>query len=101
VKISKPDIALFDKTGKVFAVIEIVVTHKPEDTVIKYYKENNIVLIQIELDSENDLENIDNKLESAARVNCISLYRRVKPTAQVSCGLLYRRVKMQCLTLWA
>jgi hypothetical protein len=37
-KICKPDIALFDETGKVFTVIEIVVTHKPEDNVIKYYK---------------------------------------------------------------
>jgi hypothetical protein len=70
IKTCRPDIALFDETGKVFAVIEIVVTHKPEDNAIKYYKENNIILIQIVLDSENDLENIDNKLKNPSIVDC-------------------------------
>jgi hypothetical protein len=69
-KVCKPDIALFDEKGNIFAVVEIVVTHKPEDNVIKYYSENNIVLIQIELDSENDLDNIDGKLKNPSVVDC-------------------------------
>jgi hypothetical protein len=69
-KICRPDIALFDEKGNVFAVIEIIVTHKPEDNVINYYKDNNIILIQIELDSEDDLENIDEKIKIPSLVDC-------------------------------
>jgi hypothetical protein len=68
-KICRPDIALFNGKGDVFAVIEIVVTHKPEDNAIKHYKKNKIILIQIELDSENDLERIDEKLEKPSIVD--------------------------------
>jgi hypothetical protein len=69
-KVCKPDIALFDENRNVFTVIEIVVTHKPEDNVIKYYNENNIILIQIDLFSEDDLDNIDEKLENPSIVDC-------------------------------
>ncbi|MDR0556734.1 MAG: hypothetical protein LBG43_02530 [Treponema sp.] len=68
-ELCRPDIALFDEKGNIFVIIEIVVTHKPEDSVKKYYKENNIILIQIELDSENDLEKIDEKLKSPSVVD--------------------------------
>jgi ribosomal protein L37AE/L43A len=62
--ICRPDIALSNEKGNVFVVIEIVVTHKPDDNVINYYKVNNIILIQINLDSEDDLENINEKLNN-------------------------------------
>jgi hypothetical protein len=65
----KPDIALLNNKGNVFAVVEIVVTHKPEENVIKYYKDNNIILIQIDLDSDNDLDNIDGKLNNPSIVD--------------------------------
>ena len=52
----RPDIALLDKEENVFAVIEIVVSHKPEEHVIQYYKDNKIILIQINLLSEDDLK---------------------------------------------
>jgi len=68
--VCKPDIALFDEKGKVFAVVEVVVTHKPEENVIKYYHDNNIILIQIKLDSENDLDNIDEKIKNPSIVDC-------------------------------
>jgi hypothetical protein len=68
-QICRPDIALFNEKREVFAVIEIVVTHKPEDNAIKYYKENKIILIQIDLDSENDLENIDEKINNPSIVD--------------------------------
>ena len=38
----QPDIALIDKEGKVKSVIEIVVTHKPEEKTLDFYKKNNI-----------------------------------------------------------
>jgi hypothetical protein len=57
-----PDIALLDENEKVFAVIEVVVTHAPEETTLRFYKDNKIILIQINLENELQLENIENKL---------------------------------------
>lgn len=57
--VCKPDIALFDENGKVFAVIEIVVTHKPEESVLKFYRDNNIILIQKNLHHDNDIYELE------------------------------------------
>lgn len=57
-----PDIALFDESNQLFVVIEVVVTHAPEETALKYYKDNKVILIQIKLDDETDLERISSKL---------------------------------------
>jgi len=46
----------------IFAVIEVVVTHKPEETVLKYYNDNNIILIQINLTSDNDIDELESKI---------------------------------------
>lgn len=62
--VCQPDITLLDIDEKVFAVIEIVVTHKPERQVLNYYKTNNIILIQIELKSDNDIYEIDSKISN-------------------------------------
>ncbi|MBM4208427.1 MAG: hypothetical protein FJ190_10605 [Gammaproteobacteria bacterium] len=67
--VCRPDIALFDGKEKVFAVIEIVVTHKPEESVKNYYKENNIVLIQINLTSDKDLDNLENIVKQPSFVD--------------------------------
>lgn len=63
-EICRPDIALFDKDNKAFAAIEIVVTHKPENRVLEYYKKNNIILIQINLTSDTDIDDIENKISN-------------------------------------
>jgi len=65
----RADIALIDQEGKPFATIEIVVTHKPEEATISYYKENKIALIQIELESEYDLDIIDAKINFPTSVD--------------------------------
>jgi len=62
-EVCRPDIALFNGNGKAPIVIEIIDTHEPEKPVIEYYIKNNIVLIQIKLDSIDDLENIENKIK--------------------------------------
>ena len=62
-EVCRPDIALFNENGKAPIVIEIVDTHEPEKSVIEYYIKNNIVLIQIKLDSIDDLESIENKIK--------------------------------------
>ena len=60
-----PDIALLDSTGKIIAVIEIVVTHKPESKVLQYYKENNILCLQTTISDFKDCENIENILTNS------------------------------------
>lgn len=65
----QPDIALLDEADNVFAVIEVIVTHKPEKKTLKYYKDNNIVLIECVLTSDLDLVNIDLKLKNPDDVN--------------------------------
>lgn len=61
-KICQPDIALLDTEENVIAVIEIVVTHKPEEKVLQYYKENKIILVQVDLSSDEDLKNVEKKV---------------------------------------
>jgi len=61
--ICQPDIALF-VNNIVFAVIEVVVTHKPEFKTQQFYKDNNIILIQINLNSDTDIDNLKNKIEN-------------------------------------
>lgn len=60
----RPDIVLLDANKSVFAVIEVVVTHAPEKEVLTYCKKNNIVLIQINLTSDEDLNNFDKKFSN-------------------------------------
>jgi Competence protein CoiA-like family len=60
--VCQPDIALFDNEDNVFAVVEVVVTHKPEKSVVAYYDEENIILIQINLKSDQDIDELENKI---------------------------------------
>ena len=62
--ICRPDIALLDENNKVIAVIEIVVSHFPEENVLQYYKENRIVLIQINLETEDELLKVEEKISN-------------------------------------
>jgi len=66
--VCQPDIALLEDNGKVFGVIEIVVTHKPEENVLKYHNENNIILIQINLTSDKDIYELESKISRPDRV---------------------------------
>jgi len=62
-KVCRPDIALLNEDGKIFAAIEIVVKHAPEEDVLQYFKENNIVLIQINVNDEEELSKITEKIQ--------------------------------------
>ncbi|MBD2058115.1 hypothetical protein H6F88_19210 [Oculatella sp. FACHB-28] len=57
--VCKPDIALLDQTNRAIAVIEIVVTHKPEEKVLEYYQQNSITLVQYDLTSDENLQRLD------------------------------------------
>mgnify|MGYP007069960352 FL=1 len=49
----KPDITLYDKNGRAYVAIEIVVQHKPDRKKLAYYSENKISLYEIDLDKNN------------------------------------------------
>lgn len=57
--VCRPDILLTDKNDKPIFAIEVVVTHKPEEKTLQYYKDNKIWLYQIDLKSDEDLKNIE------------------------------------------
>jgi hypothetical protein len=66
--VCKPDIALLEDNEKVFGVVEVVVTHKPEENALKYYNDNNIILIQINLTSDKDIDELDNRISQPNKV---------------------------------
>jgi hypothetical protein len=69
----QPDIALLNQEDEVIGVIEIAVTHHPEEQALNYYKENGITLIQINLSSEDDLNRIEERITYPDIVNyCIN-----------------------------
>ena len=57
----KPDLTLYDKNGKAYVAIEIVVDNKPSREKLAYYSENRITLYEIVLDKEcsSALNNIE------------------------------------------
>lgn len=65
----RPDIALLDQNNNVVAVIEIVYKHAPENNAIKFYKDNDIILIQTILKSDNDLEDIQGTLQNCSNID--------------------------------
>lgn len=72
-KVCQPDIALLNAEDNVIVAIEVVVTHDPEDKVLQFYKENDIILIQINLSSDKDLNNIESKISTPNIVGyCLS-----------------------------
>jgi len=65
----RPDIALLDADGSVIGVIEIVVSHAPEENALSYYEQNGITLIQINLSSQGDLLKVEEKVQYPDLVN--------------------------------
>lgn len=55
-KTCKPDILLFDEYDKPIIAIEVVVTHEPEEESLKYFRDNKIVLVQLNIKNEDDLK---------------------------------------------
>lgn len=65
----RPDIALLDNEGRVVIVIEIIVTHKPDLEVLSFYRDNNIVCLQLVVHDFDESEDILQKLLSVDEVN--------------------------------
>lgn len=55
----QPDLALLDCNGHIIAVIEVVVTHSPEEKTLDYYQQNQIPVVIYSLKSDRDIDRID------------------------------------------
>ena len=74
----KPDIALLDKTGNAFMVIEIVYKHPPEYGALQFYRNHNIHVIQVIISSDKDLNNVEQKIMKPSSFDlCIA--PRIRP----------------------
>lgn len=65
----RPDITLFGPGGKVVAIVEIIVTHEPEQQVHDYCAANGVTLAEYEVKTAVDLENLNADVLSLARVD--------------------------------
>ena len=76
----RPDISLFDINNKVVTVIEIVVTHYPEENTENYYKENKINLVRFDLKGDEDFKRLN---DDSLRIDFTNLC--LKPKCE-KCG---------------
>ncbi|MBI3923527.1 MAG: hypothetical protein HY318_19065 [Armatimonadetes bacterium] len=53
---AQPDILLSDLDNKPIAVIEIVVSHPPDDSALEFYKDAGIAVVEVKLESGEALE---------------------------------------------
>lgn len=63
----KPDIVLSTKDNEIKVVIEVVVTHYPDESVLDIYKKNKYFVVIIKLNTSNDLDDIGNSFHSKAK----------------------------------
>ena len=54
----RPDIALFERSGRPIAFIEVIVTHPPDENLLGYCHDHLIELLECHLKTEQDLEQI-------------------------------------------
>lgn len=66
--VCRPDIALLDSEGKLIKVVEIVVSHSPEEKSLKYYKENDIVCLKVKVADFKECDEIEKVLIDSERV---------------------------------
>lgn len=78
---TRPDITLLDESDRPIVAIEVVVTHKPEEKTLEYFKNNRIELVQFTLKSEEDLEQVKGEVLYPSHVSCCSSYPKCP-----SCG---------------
>jgi len=108
-RVCQPDIALLDANEEVAAAIEIVVTHEPEENALQYYKENKIILIQINLSSEEDLKLIGKRITNLDNVNyCLNprcsyygwypIKRKIKAYLD-KCNRCYQPIEKYCIEI--
>lgn len=66
----RPDISIYDSTGKCLFAIEIVNTHEPQDATLRYYDTKDILCIRYDVEEKDILsdEDVMYKLENPDEV---------------------------------
>lgn len=81
---SRPDIALLDENGIVIVAVEIVFTHEPTANTMRFYDDNNIVLVRIVVHSAEECNDLVQKLKYPDSVNlCFNEHCNRSQTMQV------------------
>jgi len=65
----KPDIALFDIDERLFSVLEIVVTHSPDEGAKTFYNQNDVIVIEFHVKSEEELDQLNRPILEPAKVS--------------------------------
>ena len=65
----RPDVALLDGNNKLIAVIEVIVSHKPSEHSLKYYRDNGVLCLQYCINTFNDVGKYEYKLCNPDNVN--------------------------------
>ena len=78
----KPDLTLYDRDGKPYVAIEIVVDNKPDRKKLAYYSKNNILLYEIDLE-KNNFDVLDDVIETASRPTVFSFVPDPKKDVEI------------------
>ena len=66
---ARPDVSLFDEKGNTLVAIEIVFTHDIESETMRFYDNNNIVVVRIRVRTAEDCNDMFQKLSFPDSVN--------------------------------
>lgn len=85
---ARPDVALLDDKGKTIVAIEVVFTHDIESNTLRFYDNNNIVVLRIVIHTAEECDDMVNKLHFPDSCNlCFNDRCKRGETMQV-----YRRI---------
>lgn len=87
---ARPDVSLLDENGNTIVAIEIVFTHDIESDTMRFYDNNNIVVVRIKVHTAEDCNDMVQKLRFPDSVNLcfndkcprgdkMQVYRRIIP----------------------
>ena len=87
---ARPDVSLFDESGNTIVAIEIVFSHDVESKTMRFYDNNNIVVVRIKVHTAEDCNDMIQKLRFPDSVNLcfndkcprgdkMQVYRRIIP----------------------
>lgn len=108
----RPDITLFDSSGRPRIALEVVVSHSPEPETIDYCIEKNVFLFTVNLKNEHDLYKIEHELlnfdgfidycpEQKKCPNCGEFCaKKYVQVANIECWQCHRQMKLAAFSSW-
>ncbi|GBE29002.1 MAG TPA: hypothetical protein ENH10_02645 [Bacteroidetes bacterium] len=65
----RPDICILDSSGVPVILVEVVVSHKPDDNVIRFVREKKCGLVEFHLSTEDDLIRLEDEILIPTKVH--------------------------------